>query len=381
MEDSLNISQYIKTDMQKKRVAIIKYDMSHQGGSERVAANLANELSCAYDITLISMQISGDTLPFSVNEKVKHAVLFKGHHRLSALYLSLATTSHKLISEMKFDAIICIGFETALFPALLKKRNRGKVIFSEQNIMGNVFLKTKKVAFLRSFAVKHSDVTVVLSGDDSTAYKNAYPKYADKIFIIYNWIDEKLYSGPVDDYNENSKTIVTVGRISPVKNYEDLVKVAKKVFSVKRDWHWDIYGYGEPEYGKFVRKLIEENGLSDYITLKGHIKNIYEFYKDYSLLVHTAKAEGFGLVLIEAQTRGLPIVAFEGIGGMKEIVIDGANGYLAKNGDVEEMADQILHLIDSLELRKSFSQHSRDGLYKFERQKIVAQWIDLIERQ
>lgn len=364
----------------KPHIAIIKHDISNAGGSERVAVNMANELANFYQVSLISMQMKGNKLHFDVDSRVHVAALCQGSHRLGALYLFMTAKVPKQIRRTKFSAIICLGPETILFPLFLKKENRGKVIFSEQSLMANAFLNTWKVAFLRKCAVRCSDAVTVLSVDDGNAYKKKYSKYADKITILYNWIDDKINLEFAPVYNKQSKAIVSVGRISPVKNYEDLITAAKIIFKEKSDWHWDIYGSEEAKYGALIRRKINENGLNDYITLKGHKKEIYDLYGAYSFLVHTARTEGFGLVLIEAQARGLPVIAYRGAGGVKEIVLNEVNGYLVKDGDSKAMAEKILKLINSSELRETFSQHAKDGLEKFDKQRIVKRWIELIER-
>jgi glycosyltransferase, group 1 family len=93
----------------------------------------------------------------------------------------------------------------------------------------------------------------------------------------------------------------------------------------------------------------------------------------------TSRNEGLPLVLLEAKQYGLPIVSFNCPTGPSEIVLDGENGYLIDNFDIEEMSNKICKLIESEELREDFSRNSMNDIEKFDKEKILKQWIRLIE--
>ena len=93
----------------------------------------------------------------------------------------------------------------------------------------------------------------------------------------------------------------------------------------------------------------------------------------------TSRYEGLPLVLLEAKQYGLPIVSFNCPTGPSEIVIDGENGYLINDFDIEEMSNRIIELIKNEKLREDFSKNSMKDTDKFNKDKILKQWIDLIE--
>ena len=94
----------------------------------------------------------------------------------------------------------------------------------------------------------------------------------------------------------------------------------------------------------------------------------------------TSYYEGLPLVLLEAQQYKLPIVSFNCPTGPSEIIRDGVNGFLVDNYDVDGMVEKISELIENEALRKSFSNNTLLDIEKFSKEKIIQQWLDLIEK-
>ena len=93
----------------------------------------------------------------------------------------------------------------------------------------------------------------------------------------------------------------------------------------------------------------------------------------------TSRYEGLPLVLLEAKQYQLPIVSFNCPTGPSEIVLDSENGYLIDNFDTNEMSNKICKLIEDKELRGRFSENSLNDTEKFSKERILQQWIHLIE--
>lgn len=89
--------------------------------------------------------------------------------------------------------------------------------------------------------------------------------------------------------------------------------------------------------------------------------------------------EGLPLVLLEAKANKLPLVSFDCIAGPNEIITDGENGLLIDCYDKEMMARKICDLIESDSLRKRFSDNWLLNVEKFQKEKILKVWLDLIE--
>lgn len=121
--------------------------------------------------------------------------------------------------------------------------------------------------------------------------------------------------------------------------------------TVETDWHLDIYGTGELE--KALIAQINRYNLCR-ICLKGYSENIGKEMSESSGFILSSRYEGFVLVLLEAQAKGLPCVSFDCKEGHAEIITDGVNGYLSENGNVDELANKMKMIMNNAEIRKNF---------------------------
>ena len=93
----------------------------------------------------------------------------------------------------------------------------------------------------------------------------------------------------------------------------------------------------------------------------------------------TSYTESFGLVLIEAESYGIPIMALDSAQGAKEIIQNGENGYLIHNRDLNEMAEKIINLIEDENLRNSLGKQGRILSQKYKKENVAKKWYDLLE--
>ena len=93
----------------------------------------------------------------------------------------------------------------------------------------------------------------------------------------------------------------------------------------------------------------------------------------------TSRYEGLPMVLIEAQSCGLPIVSMACKCGPRDIVSDGVNGYLVKDGDISGMADRICRLIEDERLRKSMGHKASEASHRFDTEKVMRRWDRLFK--
>ena len=89
--------------------------------------------------------------------------------------------------------------------------------------------------------------------------------------------------------------------------------------------------------------------------------------------------EGFGMVLIEAMSCGLPVISFDCPCGPKDIIKNGKNGFLCKFNDIEAMVEKIIYLIKNEEERKRMGNISREMSSNYFEDKIMNQWKELYE--
>jgi len=108
-------------------------------------------------------------------------------------------------------------------------------------------------------------------------------------------------------------------------------------------------------------------------------EHIEENYKNASIYVMSSRFEGFALVLLEAKAFGLPIVSFDIKNGPNEIVQNGVKGYIVPAFDISIFAESLKVLMKDDKLRAHFTDDSQRNMYQFSKDRIVANWIQLLE--
>lgn len=142
------------------------------------------------------------------------------------------------------------------------------------------------------------------------------------------------------------------------------------------NWKLQIVGSGSLE-----QKLHEKEktlGL-DRVQWLPFTEHIEENYKNASIYVMTSRFEGFALVLLEAKAFGLPIVSFDIRNGPNEIVSNGVDGYIVPPFDISMFAEKLKVLIKDDKLRAHFTEDSQRNMYQFSKNKIVVNWVQLLE--
>lgn len=356
-----------------KKIGILVYDASLIGGAEKVAINLAYELSKIYSIHLISVFNKNNA---SIeNKRIKKYVIC--NEITKSITKNLIGISQKLKKYLKENGIeVLIGITAGVNGiAILATANTNiKTIYCEHSNLENKSYG-KKHELRQYFGAKKMNAIVTLTERDRNNFIKFYRISDSKVFSIPNWHTKTNNEECI--YNINSKKIITVGRLEKVKGYDLLVKIAKAVRKKHKDWEWHIFGDGTLKHE--LEKSIEEEQLTDFLYLKGNVTDIIDRYNNYAMFVMTSYYEGLPLVLLEAQERLLPIIAFDCPTGPSEIIENNVNGFIVPCYDVNCMAEKICELIEHKEKRITFSKNSMKNLENFEKEKVLKKWINLIE--
>ena len=363
-----------KCSLKMKKIALVKWSIDRTDGGLKVATSLANELSTMYEVHLLSM-ISTENNFFSLKQSVRYQNLSSKKISMSKNFLEAVKLLRNYLKEENIDIVFGIGMSMNTVGVASTIGLKTKFVSCDHtNSIVDIDTKVKKIQ--RYIGAKFADKLITLTQEDRENYIKRYGIPEEKICYIYNW-KENLLSDLT--YNIDSTKIVTVGRFDYQKGYDYLVKVAKKVLAKKSDWTWEIYGSGNQDEVDKIKDLIIKNDLQDKLVIKGLEKNQDMIYGDKGIYVMTSRYEGLPLVLLEAQQYNLPIVSFSCPTGPSEIVENRVNGYLIDCYDTDKMSERLLELMEDSNLRSSFANHAKDNMDKFNKDKIIQQWIDLIE--
>lgn len=180
------------------------------------------------------------------------------------------------------------------------------------------------------------------------------------------------------NYSEvKNKRVIAVGRLDYQKGFDRLIQAWKLVQYTGQftDWKLDIFGQGE--WREMLQQMIDEQGLQNTAKINPPTNAILNEYVHSSLLVMSSNYEGFGMVLVEAMSCGVPVISFDCKCGPKDIIQTGINGLLVPNGDIQALADAMMKVMEDEAYRKMLSQNARKVVDTYSEQAVMSQWIRL----
>ncbi|MFA5335074.1 MAG: glycosyltransferase family 4 protein [Candidatus Omnitrophota bacterium] len=160
-----------------------------------------------------------------------------------------------------------------------------------------------------------------------------------------------------------------IGRLVPVKNHRMFLDACKKLFDMAGglDIRCVIIGGGEEKEG--LERYANELGIRDRVVFAGWKKEMAGVYADLDIVALTSLNEGTPVALIEALASGRPVASTD-VGGVRDVVDDGVNGYLVPSGDSSAFAKRLLELCGDSRKRAAFGANGRakvTGVYSKER--------------
>lgn len=358
------------------KICFLCRGFSSNGGIGRVIAILSDKLADCFDVYLLSFCSEEAPSYYDVNPKCKQDKLFSAPVSMTKALVFKQAINKLSVYLIKHNIDIIIASGALFFPlAILAAKKAGIKCICWEHTSPNNKNDYKFQDLARMFGARRSDINVVLTQSAKIVYQTRFPKA--KTVQIYNPIDPFLLNN-ICDYNSLSRKIISVGRLRPQKNFSRLLDIAAEVLKDSPDWEWDVFGDG-PLRLELERKrdLLELEGR---VHFRGQVSDLYKRYRDYSLMVMTSDYEGFPMTLLEGAANALPLVAFDVPTGPNEIIIDGKNGFLCKNGNNIEMINDIKTLMSNLELRSEFSENSRATASLFEVESICKQWNQLLKQ-
>ncbi|MEH7504618.1 N-acetyl-alpha-D-glucosaminyl L-malate synthase BshA [Neobacillus drentensis] len=227
------------------------------------------------------------------------------------------------------------------------------------------------------FGIEKSDVVTAVSKAlvDQT-YELINPD--KQIETVYNFIDDRVYQKSDArllksefEISEDEKVIIHVSNFRPVKRVQDVVKSFAKIASVMPA---KLLLVGDGPEMTIVCKLVREYGLEDQVIFLGKQESLEELYSISDLMLLLSEKESFGLVALEAMACGVPCVGTN-VGGVPEVINNGINGFICEVGDIEDISNKALVILNDKSLHQQFSNQSIEtARTKFKADQIVEQY-------
>lgn len=362
------------------RLLYVESTLAVHGGIERVLTDKLNWLveygGC--DVCLLIANQGEKPFVFSLSTKVKyydlgivfHQIfcypLWKRYFRLLQLRLLFRQRVSEKIKDFSPDIIVCTRLEC--ISDVMQVRRGTPVVYEAHNSFlaykyeHYSLLQRVQIRFWHK-ALKNVDMIVALNQGDALEWK----KLNSQVRVIPNVVhlnESGIYS------DCSNKCAIFVGRFSYQKDLQSLINIWELVYYRHPDWILHIYGSS-------VNSDYELPLMCEGVVIHAPTCNIFEEYLKNSMLLLTSHFEPFGLVLPEAMSCGLPVVAFDCPYGPSDIITDGKDGFIIKDRSITEYADKVCQLIENYELRCNMGKAGILSSQKYAASRIMPQWIDL----
>lgn len=182
------------------------------------------------------------------------------------------------------------------------------------------------------------------------------------------------------DVDDRDLIVLTVARLIPRKSFDTSLRAIKKAKKIIGNLKYVIVGDG-PEREKIL-KTVRELGLEDTVILTSRVPDteLPDYYAISDVFLMTSLHEAFGIVLLEAMASGMPVVVSD-IGGMKDIVANGRNGYLCPVDDVTAFAERIEFLLTNQTENKKQGDFGKELVSKnYTYKKITDRYEEIFDR-
>lgn len=180
----------------------------------------------------------------------------------------------------------------------------------------------------------------------------------EKIRVIYHGVDLSQFKRSTEPPNYGN--VLFVGRLIPRKGLDYLIAAIAKAKEEFPNTTLTVIGDGpnRKEYEQLARETLKDGfaflGFQPHQVVSDTMAKAYLFSLP-SITMPSGESETFGLVFIEAQAMGVPVVSFSS-GGIPEVVVDGKTGFLCEEGQVDELAEKIKVLLCDPNLRNEMGQ-------------------------
>ena len=367
--------------------------MTNLAGIERILTCKMNYLSekSEYAVHLLTYEQPNQALSFQINERITYCPInapIPQREGLTLFEWIKAYISSRKVFKRKFyknlkiiqpDIVICTGYAYPVLDIIIDvSRKINAKIIMESHVKGDTVSMKKYIfnhtlAFLFSFLdyyilkkIKKTDCVVTLTQEDKEFWK----MYAKRIEVIPNVLT--ITPKKVLDYR--TKRVIAAGRYVHQKGFDLLLEAWHRIDKNLSDWNLYIFGN---ENRRPYQHIVDKYDMNHRVHLMPATPEIVEEFSKSSIFVLSSRFEGFGLVLAEAMSCGLPCVSFDCPYGPRDIITDMEDGILVENGNIGALTRAIERLMTDEVLRRFMGEKAINNVSRFDRNTIMNQWEQL----
>lgn len=355
------------------KIVYLYSSIAIMGGIERVFVDKMNYLvSHGYEVYMITSDQGQHPVPFKMDERIHFydlQILFYSQYRYSGwqrlkearrLSLLYHRRLREKLEDIRPDIVVCTTIQD-IHGLLHIIGTTPLVVESHSNFSHPDTWWHRLQIRINNFWIRRANVVITLTQADAVIWR----RVSQNVHVIPNIV----HLNDTGRYSDcSNKRAIFVGRLVEQKGIPDLIKVWRIVNGRHPDWQLDVYGNGQmdsiPDIKLFVHPPTE---------------NIMEEYINSSMLLMTSLYEPFGLVIPEAMSCGLPVVAFDCPYGPADIITNGKDGYVIYHRDIECFANQVCELIENGQLRQQMGKAGIQSVQRYSAERIMPMWKELFD--
>lgn len=368
----------VPIDTIKNSKPVIAFCSTHwlTGGMERVMSIVFNQIKDQYDIILITPYDGVDS-EITVPDGIKHV-------KISNPKFQTKFDSTVLTIALLYNVDVLVGFFNLYNQQLdlytLCKEVGIKTIASNHE---NFFYPYSNYG-LQKTAFKRLEIFKTL---DAVVWPTNFSAAVSGLSANNNYLMPNPNTfEPVPSVNANEQAIICVGRFNDyIKRIDRILKAFKLIQDRVPESKLFLVGDCDREKrnealnNKSINDLIIELGIDENnILFAGNVADVAAYYKRASVLMLTSDSEGFGMVINEAASFGVPTV-YNAIPGLDDLVLDGKNGFVVEQGDILGMANRVVEILTDEKLAKRMSKDATNLSQRFDASIIGKKWSHLID--
>jgi 1,2-diacylglycerol 3-alpha-glucosyltransferase len=250
----------------------------------------------------------------------------------------LAVQVWKKLEALQPAAVLIPGYYTApgLAAALWSKWRHRKSILMTDSTQADYVRKGWRER-IKSLLVRSLFDAAVTAGSANVRYLQALDFPMERVGCKYDVVDNRFFAAGADqtradqqrnDWNLPSDYFLYVGRLSPEKNVDGLIRAFAEYR--RNGGQWSLVVAGDGRQRSFLEALAAALDVSDCVQFAGHKSSagLIPYYAFARCFVLPSKREPWGLVVNEAMAAGLPVIVSSRCGCAEDLVVDGANGQI-----------------------------------------------------